>query len=85
MTLGNATELDLTPTPRGRDELPMVAEVDVEPARAALAPQYREILRNKLGIQVGVEFAAPGEQAELTGIETRQMPVRLIDRRWRKG
>ena len=66
----------------GREELTVVAEVTTDTASyARLAPIYREILKNKLGIAVQVEFAAPGALNNLTGIESRQKPIRLLDRR----
>jgi phenylacetate-CoA ligase len=39
------------------------------------------LLRAKLGVEVGVELVAPGALAALTGIESRQKPVRLQDLR----
>ncbi len=66
----------------GREELTVVAEVTTDTASYAhFAPIYREILKNKLGIAVQVEFAAPGALNSLTGIESRQKPIRLLDRR----
>ena len=47
----------------------------------ALLPVYKEFLKNKLGITVQVELVAPGALSPLTGIETRQKPIRLLDRR----
>ena len=40
-------------------------------------------LRERLGVRIGVELAAPGVTAALTGIESRQKPRRLIDMRGR--
>ena len=66
----------------GRDELTVVAEVTAGPSsHAALRPAYATLLKSKLGIAVHVELAAPGELKEFTGIETRQKPIRLLDRR----
>jgi phenylacetate-CoA ligase len=66
----------------GRDKLTVVAEVTANPStHAALRPIYASLLKSKLGIAVHVEFAAPGELKELTGIERRQKPIRLLDRR----
>ncbi len=65
----------------GRDTMTVVAEVRTPAEAAALLPLYRELLKRKLGIEVDVELVAPGATAALTGIETRQKPVRLIDAR----
>ena len=46
-----------------------------------LAERYRAVLKQKIGIEVGVEFAGPGELAEQTQIHRRQKPIRLLDER----
>ena len=38
-------------------------------------------LRARLGVGISVELVGPGETASLSGIETRQKPIRLIDDR----
>jgi phenylacetate-CoA ligase len=43
--------------------------------------RYEALLRQRLGVEIGVRLAAPGELAALTQIEVRQKPIRLIDRR----
>jgi len=65
----------------GRDELIVSAETRGGRSDADGAP-YRELLRRKLGVEVKVELMAPGSLATLTGIETRQKPIRLIDKRF---
>ena len=62
-----------------RRELTVVAEVrpGVEPSRA-LREALSAHLRERLGVAVGVELAGAGETAPLTGVESRQKPVRLI-------
>ncbi len=64
----------------GRAELTVVAEVrpDIEPA-PALVREVAGHLRARLGVSVEVELVGAGETAPLTGIESRQKPVRLID------
>lgn len=42
---------------------------------------YRALLKARLGLEVAVELAAPKALSALTGVETRQKPVRLIDER----
>jgi phenylacetate-CoA ligase len=63
----------------GRETLTVLVEVH-DPA-AAVAPAYRELLERRLGIDVDVALRAPRELAPLTGIDSRQKPVRLIDGR----
>lgn len=66
----------------GRDEFIVVAEVDG--ARdAAVADRFRALLKQKIGIDCGIELAAPGELAALTQTEVRQKPIRLIDTRFK--
>jgi phenylacetate-CoA ligase len=65
-----------------RDELTVVVEVRAGADRPDLGRELTALLRQKLGVEVGVEPARPGATAALTGIESRQKPVRLIDRRW---
>jgi phenylacetate-CoA ligase len=63
-----------------REEMTVRAEVRVEPSEA-LRQEYETLLRARLGVEVNVVLQPPGSLAELTGIETRQKPIRLIDRR----
>lgn len=63
----------------GRERLAVLVEVH-DPA-APVETACRELLRRKLGIEVEVELRGPRELASLTGIDSRQKPVRLIDAR----
>lgn len=63
----------------GRDVLAVL--VEVREADAALVPAYRELLKRRIGVEVEVELKAPRELAALTGIDSRQKPIRLIDGR----
>lgn len=66
----------------GRDELTVIIEVRASPAdHAGLIGRYRDLLRRRLGVEVLVELVAPGALAPLTGLESRQKPIRLIDNR----
>ena len=66
----------------GRDDL--LVSVETRGARGdADAEPYRALLKRQLGVEVKVELVAPGSLAPLTGLETRQKPVRLIDRRFK--
>jgi len=51
------------------------------PADAARTDAYRALLRQRLGVDVGAVLEAPKSLSALTGVETRQKPVRLIDER----
>lgn len=63
----------------GRDEMVVIAEVSDRPE--GLGAAMEAALKTRLGVQIGVELAAPGETAPLTQIESRQKPLRLIDAR----
>jgi phenylacetate-CoA ligase len=64
-----------------RDELRVIIEVRAGADRPDLGAELTALLRQKLGVEVGVELVAPGATAPLTGIDARQKPIRLIDRR----
>lgn len=61
----------------GREEMCVRIECSVS-REEAVVRQYREYLRRKLGVDVGVELVAPKALSPLTGVETRQKPVRLL-------
>ncbi|MBL8327904.1 MAG: AMP-binding protein [Rubrivivax sp.] len=65
----------------GRDELIVALETRGARDEAAAAP-YRDLLKRRLGVEVRVDLVAPGSLAPLTGTETRQKPIRLIDERF---
>ena len=62
-----------------REELCVVVEVHARSDE--LETRLHALLREKLGVEVRVELAAPGETAPLTQIENRQKPIRLLDER----
>lgn len=64
----------------GRDEMTVHVEVKGE-TTAEMKAAYESLLRTRIGVEIAVEFAAPGALASLTGIETRQKPIRLLDER----
>ena len=69
---------------KGLDQLTISVEVTADPASySSLTPVYRSLLKQNLGIEVNIEFAKPNALAPLTGIESRQKPIRLIDKRKR--
>ena len=65
----------------GRDEMTVSVEITGGGGNE-LAGAYEAILRRKAGVGVTVAFAQPGALADLTGIESRQKPLRLIDERF---
>lgn len=63
-----------------RDE--MVVDLEVRgDASAAARIACEALLRTRLGVEIGVAFAAPGSLAGLTQVEQRQKPIRLLDER----
>ena len=63
-----------------REELTVRAETRANPTDD-LRRVYEALLRARLGVEVRVAFERPGALAPLTQVETRQKPIRLIDRR----
>ena len=49
----------------------------------AVAQAFAGLLRQRLGVEMSVVLAEPGSLAPLTGIEVRQKPVRLVDKRFK--
>jgi phenylacetate-CoA ligase len=62
----------------GRDEMAVHIETMGDVGRDVSA--HQELLKQRLGVEVGVVFAKPGALGELTQIEIRQKPIRLIIR-----
>jgi phenylacetate-CoA ligase len=67
--------------PAGRDGLVVLAEFRGELPNLDLEASAVALLRRRLGIEVAVVPSPPGSLAHLTGLETRQKPIRLIDNR----
>ncbi|NRA28621.1 MAG: phenylacetate--CoA ligase family protein [Parvularculaceae bacterium] len=65
----------------GRDEFTVCAEVQ-GPVNEQVEGQFKSLLKQRIGIDCGVELSAPGSLADLTQTEVRQKPIRLIDRRF---
>jgi len=61
----------------GREDLLVRIECDATPT-AALVETYSALLQQRLGVEVLVELVALRALSELTGVETRQKPIRLI-------
>jgi len=66
----------------GRDEFIVCAEV-FGPVTNQEADKYRALLKQKIGIDCGIELSEPGGLAALTQTEVRQKPIRLIDERFK--
>lgn len=63
----------------GREEMTVVAEATAR--NPGLVDAAEAVLRTRLGVAIAVELTEPGGTAELTQIERRQKPIRLIDAR----
>jgi phenylacetate-CoA ligase len=64
----------------GREDLLVSVECTVATG-PELVRQYKDLLRRQLGVDVDLELVAPKSLSALTGVETRQKPVRLLDKR----
>jgi len=64
---------------KGRDDLVVIAEV--RHSDDGTAARLGDVLKRRLGIEVAIELARPGETAALTQVDVRQKPIRLIDAR----
>lgn len=71
---------ELTRDAAGREELLVKVECTQE-RDAARTATYAALLKRKLGVEVGVELVDARALSALTGVETRQKPVRLLDKR----
>ena len=58
----------------------MQVQVEVSRMEQGLAMQMQDLLKTRLGVQIDVEPVAVGGTAELTQLESRQKPIRLITR-----
>jgi phenylacetate-CoA ligase len=63
-----------------RDDMTVRVEVRGE-ASETLRIEYEGLLRARLGVEIRVKLEPPGALGVLTGIESRQKPVRLVDNR----
>ncbi|WP_226702799.1 phenylacetate--CoA ligase family protein [Microbulbifer elongatus] len=67
----------------GRETLTVMLEVtDPVGTHPAIAEQCSDMLKRKLGLEVGVEPVPAGATAQWTEIDRRQKPLRLLDRRF---
>ena len=70
----------LTRNAEGREDLLVKIECEVQSSET-LVNQFRELLKRKLGVEVQVEIVTPQSLNSLTGVESRQKPIRLLDKR----
>lgn len=62
-----------------RDDMTVIVEVPNDVVGSLdLGRDLAARLRHALGVDVGIETVGPGETAELTGINSRQKPIRLL-------
>ena len=67
---------ELSRDANGREDLLVKVECDL-PTSEALSQQYHERLKHRLGVDVQVQLCPLQSLSDLTGVETRQKPVRL--------
>ena len=65
----------------GRDEMTVVAEIRGGD-RDTLAPRFAQLLKQKLGLDMGVELVEVGATSATTQVDIRQKPIRLVDTRF---
>ncbi len=70
----------LTRNQEGREDLLVKIESTVQTSDS-LVGEFKELLKRKLGVEVLVEIAPPKSLSSLTGVESRQKPIRLLDKR----
>ncbi len=68
----------------GQDVLTVRVECS-QPSSAALVDQYQSLLKERLGVHIEVSLTAPESLTRLTGVDSRQKPIRLIDERQTNG
>lgn len=62
-----------------RDE--MVVHIETSSDTSRSTSEYRSLLKTSTGVDIDVHLVASGELTPLTQIETRQKPIRLLDKR----
>lgn len=62
----------------GRDDMRLRVEMQPLGSDADAAARIRAVMKAALGVELDIEICAPGALAALTGIESRQKPVRLL-------
>ena len=66
----------------GQDEMTVSIESNAPPSSwSELGDEFRNLLREKIGVDILVRVLAPGALVTLTEIDRRQKPLRLSDDR----
>jgi len=65
----------------GRDEMIVVAETNA-PATPELEAVFEALLKSKLGLGMGVKLVPIGTTGDVTQVDVRQKPIRLVDTRF---
>jgi len=65
----------------GRDEMIVVAETKV-PTTPDLEAKFEALLKSKLGLGMGVKLVPMGATGDVTQVDVRQKPIRLVDTRF---
>ena len=68
----------------GRDEMTVKIEVDASPSEE-LRRAFQTLLKTRIGVEMNVELHQPGALADLTEVDKRQKPKRLLDERFKKA
>lgn len=63
----------------GKDR--MTVRIEAHGGAGGETAAYEKLLKTRLGVEVAVQLEAPGALVELTQIEKRQKPIRLLDQR----
>jgi len=67
---------------QGRDEMTVVAECRSDQA-AMLKPKFEALLKEKLGLGLNVKLVPVGTTGDVTQVDVRQKPIRLVDTRFK--
>ena len=65
----------------GRDEF--VVHAEVKEGGGRVSEDIKAVLKRAIGIEVGVVLESPGALSDLTQVDVRQKPIRLIDERFK--
>jgi len=66
---------------QGRDEMTVVAECKSS-QMMKLTPKYEALLKEKLGLGMSVKLVPMGTTGDVTQVDERQKPIRLVDTRF---
>lgn len=66
---------------QGRDEMTVVAECNADKPNG-LRERYEALLKEKLGLGMAVKLVPVGSTGDVTQVDVRQKPIRLVDTRF---